>query len=33
MKWKEKKLNVGMGGKEEGFPGVNCVLLCEESFS
>lgn len=27
MKLQDKKLNTGMGGREEDFPRVNCVLL------
>lgn len=31
MKLREKRLNVG--GREEDFPSVNCVILCEERIS
>lgn len=30
MKLGENRLNVGE--REEDFPGVNCVILCEERF-
>jgi len=33
MKLREEKLNMGVGGREEDFSSVNCVLLCEERDS
>lgn len=33
VKLREKRLSMGVGGRKEDFPNVNCVLFCKERVS